>query len=147
MLARVLGWVSTFVGEWFLAIRLAGAGYLCWLGVMLWRSRGRIAAGPAGRAKGGFFLQGLLVVLANPKVLLFFGAFLPQFIDPAGNYATQIALLGGTFLATALVLDSAYALMSSGFGAWLSRRRVMFIERISAGLLIGGGLWLALARR
>lgn len=147
VLAFGLATVMAVVGEWFDVIRLIGAVYLIWLGVKLWLSQGRLATGEAKPVKGGFFLQGLFVALTNPKILLFLGAFLPQFIDPAGSYTAQIAVLGLTFIGAALVIDSSYALMSGGVGAWLSRSRVRLIERVSGTFLIGGGLWLALARR
>ena len=147
ILAFGLASVMAIIGEWFNVIRLIGAVYLIWLGIKLWMSKGDISAKDVKPVKGGFFLQGLFVVLTNPKVLLFFGAFLPQFIDPAGNYPVQIAVLGATFILVALVLDSGYAFMSGGVGAWLSRKRVRLLERISGTFLIGGGIWLALVRR
>lgn len=147
ILAFGLASVMAIIGEWFNVIRLIGAVYLIWLGIKLWMSKGDISAKDVKPVKGGFFLQGLFVVLTNPKVLLFFGAFLPQFIDPAGNYPAQIAVLGATFILVALVLDSGYAFMSGGVGAWLSRKRVRLLERISGTFLIGGGIWLALVRR
>jgi threonine/homoserine/homoserine lactone efflux protein len=98
------------------------------------------------RLRAGFFTQGLLVALSNPKTLVFFGAFFPQFIDPRGDYALQIALMGLTALAFAAVSDSAYALLSGRAGSLLARHRVRLISRLSGTFLIGGGLWLALSR-
>ena len=74
-------------------VRLAGAVYLIWLGIKLWRSDGALGERAAGDAppKGGFIGQGLLVILANPKALLFIGAFIPQFLDPARPALPQIA--------------------------------------------------------
>ena len=63
----------------------------------------RRGAPPAPR--GGFFLQGLLVAVSNPKTLIFFGAFFPQFIDPPGNYPLQIVVMGVTAMALAAVSD------------------------------------------
>ena len=94
----------------------------------------------------GFFTQGLLVALSNPKTLLFFGAFFPQFIDPHGDHALQIAIMGLTALVFAAVSDSAYALLSGRAGRLLSRHRVRLLSKLSGGFLIGGGLWLALSR-
>ena len=56
--------------------------------------------------RGGFFLQGLLVLLSNPKVLVFFGAFIPQFVDMEKDHFSQVALLGITFMATAGITDA-----------------------------------------
>ena len=134
---------------WFDWMRLAGAAYLVWLGWKLLRSPGTLA--DPGKAppppRGGFFWQGFLVILSNPKALLLFGAFIPQFVDPTGDYVWQVALLGATFMATATVFDSAYALLAGRAGRMLTRARVRLVSRVSGALLVGGGVWLALARR
>jgi homoserine/homoserine lactone efflux protein len=136
------------IGVWFDWVRLAGAAYLVWLGVKLLRARGVLD--PPGFAPApprfGFFLQGFLVILSNPKALLFFGAFIPQFVDPNGNAASQVVLLGATFMAVATLCDGAYAVLVGRLGLALSGRRVRLMSRLSGGLLVGGGVWLALAR-
>lgn len=135
-----MGWIF----DW---LRYAGAAYLVWLGWKLLRSPEAIAqAGLAERPRGGFFLQGFLVMMANPKALLFFGAFIPQFVDPRGNYVAQIVLLGLTAMVVALVSDGAYALLTGRAGVLLSRKRVRLVSRLSGACLIGGGIWLALTR-
>ncbi|MEK9662266.1 MAG: LysE family transporter, partial [Alphaproteobacteria bacterium] len=94
----------------FDVVRIAGAAYLVWLGVRMWRARGSLAdAAAVAPRRRAFFWQGLLVVLSNPKVLLFFGAFIPQFVDAGGNVTAQTALLGATFMAAATLLDACYA--------------------------------------
>jgi threonine/homoserine/homoserine lactone efflux protein len=147
MLTLVVGLSSVIaaMGWIFEALRYAGAAYLVWLGWKLLRSPGLIEARAAPR--GGFFLQGFLVMMANPKALLFFGAFIPQFIDPRGNYIAQIVLLGLTAMVVALVSDGAYAVLTGRAGTLLSQRRVRLVSRLSGACLIGGGLWLALTRR
>ena len=70
--------------------------------------------------RGGFFLQGVLVAVSNPKTLIFFGAFFPQFIDPAGNYTLQIVVMGLTAMAFAAVTDGTYALLAGRAGRFLS---------------------------
>jgi threonine/homoserine/homoserine lactone efflux protein len=132
---------------WFDWVRLAGAAYLVWLGIGLLRSRGtfdrpeRVAP-----TRNGFFLQGFFVVLSNPKALLLFGAFIPQFVDPKGEYVGQVILLGVTAMVAALVFDSVYAVLAGRAAAMLSRGRVQLVSRLSGLCLIGGGVWLALAR-
>ncbi len=96
--------------------------------------------------RGGFFLQGLAVSLSDPKVLLFFGAFFPQFMDTDGNFALQVLTMGTSAMALAAISDSAYVLLASRAGAALSRRRLRLLTKASGGLLIGGGVWLALSR-
>jgi len=135
-----MGWLF----DW---LRIAGAIYLVWLGWKLLRSPDALAnPGKVQAPRGGFFLQGFLVMMANPKALFFFGAFIPQFVDPKGNYVAQIALLGLTAMAVALVSDGAYAVLTGHAGALLTRKRVRLVSRLSGTFLIGGGLWLALTR-
>ena len=132
-------------------IRLAGAVYLVYMGIRMWRAKGSLGQNPSdptpGRSSAACFLQGLLVVLSNPKVLVFFGAFIPQFVTPAGDSFWQVLFLGVSFMVVALVLDSGYALAAGRAGNLLTRHRVGVIEKISGTCLIGGGLWLALQRR
>ena len=99
------------MGYWFDWVRFAGAAYLVWLGIKLVRNpvEGVNADEPPPPPRGGFFLQGFLVLLSNPKVLVFFGAFIPQFMDMSKDHFSQVALLGFTFMVTGAVTDSIYA--------------------------------------
>lgn len=132
---------------WFDWLRLAGALYLVWIGVKLLRASGALdAPGRAPTPRGGFLLQGFLVALSNPKMLLFFGAFIPQFVNPHGNYLGQVVLLCATAMAVAAASDGAYAVLTGRAGRLLARRRVRLLSRASGLCLIGGGVWLAFAR-
>lgn len=136
------------IGHWFDWLRLAGAAYLVWLGWKMIRSSGQGDETTAPRPpRGGFLVQGVLVALSNPKTLLFFGAFFPQFINPTRDYGLQIAIMGLTAMLFAALSDSAYAVASGRAGRALSAKRVRILSRVSGGFLIGGGLWLAFARR
>jgi threonine/homoserine/homoserine lactone efflux protein len=136
-----MGWLF----DW---LRWAGAAYLVWLGWKLLRAPDAMMdVQQASMPKGGFLLQGFLVLMANPKALLWFGAFIPQFIDPTGNYVGQIVLLGVSAMAVALVSDGAYAVVTGRAGKWLSKRRVRLVSRLSGVFLIGGAIWLALTKR
>jgi threonine/homoserine/homoserine lactone efflux protein len=135
------------MGHWFDWLRLAGAAYLVWLGWKLLRSSGTIAKpGSVPAPRGGFMLQGFLVLMGNPKALLWFGAFIPQFIDPKGEYVGQVFLLGFTAMAVAALSDGAYAVVTGRASAWLTGSRVRLVNRIGGLCLIGGGAWLALTR-
>jgi len=138
-LIEVMGW-------WFVWVRLAGAAYLVWLGVKLLRLSGSLTPQSAPKPRVGFFQQGFLVLMSNPKVLILFGALFPQFIDPSGNYVEQVLLMGITAMVIALIFDSAYAVLTGRAAALLSHRRVRFISQASGLCLIGGGAWLALTR-
>ena len=104
-------------------------------------------AGASAPPRGGFLMQGTLVALSNPKTLIFFGAFFPQFIDPSRDHGLQILIMGLTAMLVAAVSDSAYALAAGHAGRALSAKRIRLLSRVSGGFLIGGGLWLALSRR
>jgi threonine/homoserine/homoserine lactone efflux protein len=136
------------MGYWFDWVRFAGAAYLVWLGIKLVRSPVEgikdDAAPPPPR--GGFFLQGFLVALSNPKLLLFFGAFIPQFMDMNKDHLSQVILLGVTFMVLAGLTDGIYALLAGRVRTIFSARRTRLMSRISGGFMIGGGIWLALTR-
>jgi homoserine/homoserine lactone efflux protein len=135
-----MGWLF----DW---LRWAGAAYLIWIGWRLLRAPDSLdQPDSAPTPRGGFLLQGFLVLMANPKALLWFGAFIPQFVDPNGNYVAQIIALGVTAMAIALVTDGGYAVLTGRAGALLSRKRVRLVSRLSGTCLIGGGIWLALTR-
>ncbi|WP_192259150.1 LysE family translocator [Mesorhizobium caraganae] len=135
------------MGHWFEWVRLIGAAYLIWMGVQMFRAKGTLNAdGTARKPRGGFFLQGLAVALSNPKTLVFFGAFFPQFIAPQGNYTLQIVVMGLTAMIFAAVSDSTYALAASRAGRLLSASRIKLMSRISGSFLVGGGLWLAFSK-
>lgn len=135
------------IGWWFEVVRLAGAAYLVWLGIKLFRSTGTFDAGEAARKpQGGFFVQGFVVLMSNPKIIVLFGALFPQFIDPKANYLEQVLLLGVTAMVTAAIFDSVYAVTAGRAGALLSRTRMRLLSKISGSFLIGGGIWLALTR-
>ncbi len=148
ILATGLQFIVESLAQVFDIIRWLGAAYLIWLGVKLLRSDGTMGeVADVPRANGSFFWQGLLVVLSNPKALFFFGALIPQFLTTGGDALAQTLLLGATFIAVATPLDSSYAFLAGGAGRWLSRSRVRTLEVGSGLCLIGGGVWLALARR
>jgi homoserine/homoserine lactone efflux protein len=133
------------MGWWFDWLRLAGAAYLIWLGWKLLRSSGKLDE-TVPTPRGGFVLQGFLVLMGNPKALLWFGAFIPQFVDPTGNYVGQVVLLGLTAMVVAALSDGAYAVLTGRAGALLSANRVRAVSQIGGLCLIGGGAWLALTR-
>jgi threonine/homoserine/homoserine lactone efflux protein len=136
------------MGYWFDWVRFAGAAYLVWLGVKLIRApvEGVDADAPPPPPRGGFFLQGFVVLLSNPKVLVFFGAFIPQFVDMEQDHVPQVALLGVTFMVIAAITDAIYALLAGRVRRFFSARRTRLLSRISGGFMVGGGIWLALTR-
>ena len=142
-----LDWVAAHAGVLFEALRWTGAAYLVWLGVQAWRHAGQASDDlkDSGRRR---FLRGLVVALTNPKTIVFFTAFLPQFVDPTLPAAPQLAAMCAASALMAAVTDSAWG-VAAGLGrAWLMKpARAKLLRRISGGVLIGGGIWLSLARR
>ena len=148
----LLGMTSLMVlmAEWFEALRWLGFTYLVTLGVRQWRARpvalGEVAAPRVSRAR--LYWTGFAVNATNPKVLFFYAAFFPQFIDPLLPHGPQIAALCVTFLVVQTLLDGGYPLLGGRLRPWLaSRARARLRNRVTGGLLIGAGLGLALARR
>ena len=136
------------MGYWFDWVRFAGAAYLVWLGIKLICEpvEGVKSDAPPPPPRGGFFLQGFLVLLSNPKVLVFFGAFIPQFMDMSQDHFPQVALLGVTFMVIAASTDAVYAVLAGRARTFFSARRTRMVSRVSGGFMIGGGIWLALMR-
>ncbi|MBI3436315.1 MAG: LysE family translocator [Proteobacteria bacterium] len=149
MLAVVLIGLTSLIaimGVWFDWLRLLGAAYLIWLGLKLLRAPALLADQVPAPPRGGFFLQGFLVLMTNPKALLLFGAFIPQFVDRNGAYGRQVVLLGLTFMVIAGAGDGAYALAFGRARALMSASRLRLVSRVSGAVLIAGGTWMALAR-
>ena len=93
-------------------LRFAGAAYLIYLGIQRWREVGVIEAAPPAPLKR-IFVQGVVTQLVNPKVAVFFVAFLPQFLNPAEAIALQVGILGGVYIAVAIAVDVTYVLAAS----------------------------------
>jgi threonine/homoserine/homoserine lactone efflux protein len=123
-------------------VKLAGAAYLVYLGVRALLTRGRAEPAPdeqqTDEPVGRAFVEGALVNVLNPKVSIFFLAFLPQFVDPGlGPATTQVLVLGALFFLIALVLDLLYVLVAGLLSGVLRRGR--------ARRYVTGGIYLALA--
>jgi len=136
------------MGAWFDILRWAGAIYLVWLGIKMFMAKGDLAvAVDRARPRGSFFLQGFVVIMSNPKMLVLFGAMIPPFLSKDGNMMQQTLLLGLTFMVIAAVGDTLYALLAGKAGTWLSRSRIRAIEIVSGICLTAGGVWMALRGR
>jgi len=104
----------------FTIVKLAGAGYLIYLGIMAFRSagKGENIARPEPMSTRRIFWQGAIVNILNPKTALFFLAFVPQFVDPAlGNTTLQLIVFGGVFIGAGLISDGTYAIVAGAAGA------------------------------
>lgn len=135
-----MGWLF----DW---LRWAGAAYLIYLGWKMLRASGTLDPSVAtSKPRGGFFLQGFLVMASNPKVLAFFGAFIPQFVSSGTDQTAQLILLCATAMVIAAISDSLYAILTGRARALFSRRRMRTLSAAGGVTLIGGGIWLAFTR-
>jgi homoserine/homoserine lactone efflux protein len=142
-----LSWLLNMSSHLFELMRWTGAAYLVWLGIQAWRHAGAPvqAIEPRGHV---FATRGFLVAVTNPKTIAFFTAFLPQFIDPALPVGFQIVVMSVASLVIAAVFDSGWAIAAGLGRAWfLKPRHNKLLGRLSGAVLIGGGIWLSLARR
>ncbi len=142
------------LAEWFEWLRWLGVAYLVYLGLRQWRAApvalGDVAGGLGGPtvSRARLYWTGFAVNATNPKVLFFYAAFFPQFIDPGQPVGQQIAALCATFLVVQTLIDGGYAVLGGRLRPWFaSRARARLRNRMTGGLLIGAGLGLALARR
>ena len=138
----------------FLAVRLAGALYLIWLGVQAIRKRASVAeafaAGAPGRSDRRAVREGFLVGVTNPKTYILFGAVLPQFVDrAAGHVPVQMLVLALISIAIGLVSDTTWALAADGLRAWFARspRRFALVGGAGGLAMIGVGISVAVTGR
>ncbi|QJP95141.1 LysE family translocator [Pseudomonas fluorescens] len=134
----------------FYGIKIVGAGYLLYLAWQLWRANPAAEDAVAAPANGLLALarQEFLVAAGNPKAILIFTAFLPQFVDPNRAITPQFMLLGGLFLLLEWIAISAYAYMGLHMRRWFAEPRGKRIfNRCCAGLLSAAASVLLMAKR
>jgi homoserine/homoserine lactone efflux protein len=136
------------LGAWFEWIRWIGVAYLLFLGIRHWRAApvDLTRTRPQPRSFQAIAIRGFLISLTNPKTLLFYGAFFPQFLTPDAPIAPQVALLSLTFFIIAAGLDCGWALLAGRVRGVLAIRGRLR-NRLSGGFLVGAGIGLALAHR
>ena len=134
----------------FTAAKWIGAAYLVYLGIRLWNApppKVSTPDAPGGEGSvGRLFLQGFLVAVSNPKALIFFAAFLPQFMVPGASYWLQLVVLGGTFAVVEFVYELILAGAAQRIAPWLGRHGRWF-NGITGSCFVGIGGLLATANR
>lgn len=135
----------------FMALKIIGGVYLLWLGLQALRSSGQVRAVKAEvqPAMRELFVKGLVANAINPKVVMFFLAFLPQFVQPQqGSVSMQMASLGVIFTVQAVVLFVGLGYFAGGVGQWLNKRprAGVWLDRLAGGVFVGLGLRLLFAR-
>lgn len=145
-----LGALLAASAEVFTVFKWAGAAYLVWLGIRIWRAPVDPQAVERAASGGGHrrAIHGFVVTALNPKSLAFFVAFLPQFMTADGAVLPQLAILAPTFVGMAALTNGGYALLAGGVRARLRSPSVLrTINRVGGGCLIGAGLLTAAMRR
>jgi len=141
-------WFIEFITEGFTILKWLGVTYLLYLGLLYLKNALYKNGSKKEITASATFTRGFLVSLTNPKTILFFSAFLPQFVSSSGGYLQQITFLSFTFLLIAVVLDSTYALLSVKLKSLLEKRNLFRLQNGFSGLLfIGASAWLATSRR
>jgi threonine/homoserine/homoserine lactone efflux protein len=131
---------------WLTILKWVGGAYLVWLGIQVWRSPPIDLAHQVPAASGShwpLFRQGALAALTNPKAILFFAAFLPQFVDPARSLPVQFAIMVATFAVVEIVYEVTVASLAHRISPWLRRVGKRF-NRTCGGLFIAIGVALPL---
>lgn len=135
----------------FAALKSAGALYLLWLAWQAWRAgTARAEERPPALSGAQYYRRGIVMNLSNPKVSLFFLAFLPQFADPTrGALAPQFVVLGGLFIAATLLVFGAIALAGARLGKWLARApaALRLLNRLAALIFVALAARLMLSSR
>lgn len=132
--------------EW---LKWLGIAYLIYLGIQHLVAMGKNKATDQQEiSASGSFTRGFIVSLTNPKTILFFGAFLPQFVSSNGDYMSQIALLSITFLFLATLFDGLYAILAGKLRKQVQRANYQKAHNGVSGILfLSAGIWLALMRK
>ena len=129
-------------------LKLFGGVYLVWLGIQVWRAPAIHLRADASNVKTRgveLFRQGLLAAVTNPKALLFYGAFLPQFIDPARDLLGQFVVMATTFAAVEFVVEYFLARLAHRIRPLLERAGKSF-NRVCGGIFVAMGAVLPLTR-
>jgi threonine/homoserine/homoserine lactone efflux protein len=136
---------------WFTVIKVAGGLYLIYLGIKLFRAGGspiESATSPLPASLRKLFANTYLVTALNPKGIVFFVAFLPQFIDPASNTSRQLWVLAITFVVLATINATLYAVFAASARKVLASKRAQRRFSLAGGsLLSAAGMWALLAKR
>ena len=135
--------------ELFVVLKIAGGGYLLYLGIQLWRSKGKMAIDLNGTPKNTGRLQlatqGFITAVANPKGWAFFIALLPPFIDPTRPMPSQMVVLLSVILTLEALSLMVYALGGKSLSKVLQKSgNVRLMNRIAGSLMMGVAAWLAL---
>ena len=148
-IAAVLGVASIMLNypDIFEVLKWVGGAYLAYIGVNMWRSKGKMSIGdnkPSDVNRGSLFTQGLVTAIANPKGWAFMISLLPPFISVDRDVAPQLLILLSVIMVTEFTSMMAYAAGGKSLRIFLSRGdNIKWMNRIAGSLMVGVGIWLA----
>ena len=142
LLALGFEFISPFVYQIIKIVKILGAIYLIILGVITFNSKINLNNKQSKKYNKRFIFQGLIVILTNPKIFLFLGSFLPQFINLQHSISFQIIYYGLLFILVATIFDSCYALIFGKFRNLIVHKYLKILNLIGSSILVLGGVWL-----
>ena len=134
--------ISPLVDQIIKVVRIFGSIYLITLGIITFKSKIVLQNSKYDKYDKRFILQGLIVILTNPKIFLFLGSFLPQFINLEYSASSQIIYFGLLFILVASIFDSCYALIFGKFRNFIVNKYLKVLNLIGGLILIFVGTWL-----
>ncbi len=144
LLAIGFEFISPFIDRIIKIVRIIGAIYLIILGIITLKTKIDFKNNPYEKYNKRFIFQGLMVILTNPKIFLFLGSFLPQFISLKYSVSSQIIYFGLLFILVATIFDSCYALIFGKFRNLIANKYFKILNLIGGLILILVGIWLFL---
>ena len=142
LLALGFEFISPFVDQIIKTVRILGAIYLIILGMITFNSKINLNNNQSEKYNKRFIFQGLIVILTNPKIFLFLGSFLPQFISLQHSISFQIIYYGLLFILVATIFDSFYALIFGKFRNLIVHKYLKILNLIGSSILVLVGVWL-----
>ena len=142
LLALGFEFISPFVDQIIKIVRMLGAIYLIILGIITFNSKISLNNNQSEKYDKRFIFQGLIVILTNPKIFLFLGSFLTQFISLEDTISFQIICFGLLFILVATIFDSCYALIFGKFRNLIAHKYLKILNLIGSVILVLVGVWL-----
>ena len=142
LLALGFEFISPFVDQIIKIVKILGAIYLIILGIITFNSKINLNNNQSEKYNKRFIFQGLIVILTNPKIFLFLGSFLPQFISLEYSISFQIIYFGLLFIFVATIFDSCYALIFGKFKNLIANKYLKILNLLGSVILVFVGVWL-----
>ena len=141
-LALGFEFISPFVNQIIKVVKIFGSIYLIILGIIAFNSKINLDNNKIQKYNKRFIFQGLIVILTNPKIFLFLGSFLPQFISLEFSVSSQIIYYGLLFILVATIFDSCYALIFGKFRNLIANQYLKILNLLGGSILVLVGCWL-----